>query len=172
MNCPNCKASNPDGATFCSECGFRMDGETPRHRVRRILVTLLIVLTALGVAMSTVAVWAHSVVFDTDRFVETVGPLIDDPDVQDVLATRLTDTIMTGLAIETKVSDIIENIILTKVDPDTLLIDSGLVDSLAAVDLALAVEREFGCKIPPTEIDVHLESVHTLAAFIAENARA
>ena len=31
-----------------------------------------------------------------------------------------------------------------------------------------AVEREFGCKIPPTEIDVHLESVHTLAAFIAE----
>lgn len=74
--------------------------------------------------------------------------------------------------IEAKVSDLIEGIILTKVDPDTLLIDSGLVDSLAAVDLALAVEREFGCKIPPTEIDVHLESVHTLAAFIAENARA
>ncbi|KAG1445320.1 hypothetical protein G6F57_017592 [Rhizopus arrhizus] len=74
--------------------------------------------------------------------------------------------------IETKVSDIIEGIILTKVDPDTLLIDSGLVDSLAAVALALAVAREFGCKIPPPEIDVHLESVHTLAAFIAENARA
>ena len=49
-----------------------------------------------------------------------------------------------------------------------MLIESGLVDSLAAVDVALAVEREFGCKIPPTEIDVHLESVHTLAAFIAE----
>lgn len=74
--------------------------------------------------------------------------------------------------IETKVADLIEGIILTKVDPDTLLIDSGLVDSLAAVDVALAVERQFGRKIPPTEIDVHLESVHTLATFIAERARA
>lgn len=74
--------------------------------------------------------------------------------------------------IETKVADLIEGIILTKVDPDTLLIESGLVDSLAAVDVALAVERQFGCKIPPTEIDVHLESVHSLAAFIAEHPRA
>lgn len=71
-------------------------------------------------------------------------------------------------AIEAKVAQLVESIILTQVDPDTLLIESGLVDSLAAVDVALAVEREFGCKIPPTEIDVHLESVHTLAAFIAE----
>ncbi|CAB3686408.1 MULTISPECIES: acyl carrier protein [Achromobacter] len=71
-------------------------------------------------------------------------------------------------AIEAKVAQLVEDIILTQVDPDTLLIESGLVDSLAAVDVALAVEREFGCKIPPTEIDVHLESVHTLAAFIAE----
>ncbi len=75
-------------------------------------------------------------------------------------------------AIEAKVAQIVEGIILTQVDPDTLLIESGLVDSLAAVDVALAVEREFGCKIPPTEIDVHLESVHTLAAFIAEHRRA
>lgn len=75
-------------------------------------------------------------------------------------------------AIEAKVAQLVEGIILTQVDPDTLLIESGLVDSLAAVDVALAVEREFGCKIPPTEIDVHLESVHALAAFIAEHRRA
>lgn len=75
-------------------------------------------------------------------------------------------------AVEAKVAQLVEGIILTQVDPDTLLIESGLVDSLAAVDVALAVEREFGCKIPPTEIDVHLESVHTLAAFIAEHRRA
>ena len=55
--------------------------------------------------------------------------------------------------IEAKVADLIEGIILTKVDPDTLLIESGLIDSLSAVDVALAVERQFGCKIPPTEID-------------------
>lgn len=69
--------------------------------------------------------------------------------------------------IEAKLAQLIEAIILTSVDPDTLLIESGLIDSLSAVDVALAVEREFGVKIPPTEIDVHLESVHTLAQYIA-----
>lgn len=69
--------------------------------------------------------------------------------------------------IEAKLAQVVESVILTSVEPDTLLIDSGLVDSLSAVDVALAVEREFGVKIPPSEIDVHLESVHTLAQYIA-----
>ncbi|MFJ1301433.1 acyl carrier protein [Pseudomonadota bacterium AL_CKDN230030165-1A_HGKHYDSX7] len=71
--------------------------------------------------------------------------------------------------LEQQVADIIEGVILTKVDADTLLVESGLIDSLSAVDVALAVERKFGVKIPPTEIDVHLESVQALAQFIAES---
>ena len=69
--------------------------------------------------------------------------------------------------IEAKLAELIESIILASVEPDTLLIESGLVDSLSAVDVALAVEREFGIKVPPSEIDVHLESVQTLAKYIA-----
>ena len=69
--------------------------------------------------------------------------------------------------IEAKLAELIESIILASVEPDTLLIESGLVDSLSAVDVALAVEREFGIKVPPSEIDVHLESVQTLAEYIA-----
>lgn len=71
--------------------------------------------------------------------------------------------------IETRVAQLIEEIVLTGVDADTMLIDSGLIDSLSAVDVTLAVEREFGVKIPPTEIDVHLESVRTLAQYIASS---
>ena len=67
---------------------------------------------------------------------------------------------------ETKVSTLIEGLIMTSVDTDTMLIDSGLIDSLSAVDVTLAVEREFGVKIPPSEIDVHLQSVHSLAQYI------
>ncbi len=74
--------------------------------------------------------------------------------------------------IEKKVCEIIEGIVLTQVEPDTLLIESGLVDSLSAVDVALAIEQEFGVKIPASEIDVHLESVGKLAGFIAEQQRA
>ncbi|GGC03337.1 hypothetical protein GCM10007205_10680 [Oxalicibacterium flavum] len=76
---------------------------------------------------------------------------------------------MSKQKIEARVAELIEGVVLSKVDTDTLLVESGLIDSLAAVDVALAVEREFGCKIPPTEIDVHLESISTLADFIASH---
>ncbi len=74
--------------------------------------------------------------------------------------------------IETKIAQIIGAIILTSVEPDTLLLESGLVDSLSAVDVVLAIEKEFGVKIPPSEIDLHLESVQTLAQYVAEQRKA
>ena len=73
--------------------------------------------------------------------------------------------------IESRAASLIEEIIMTPVDSETLLIDSGLVDSLSAVDVTLAVEREFGVKIPPSEIDVHLQSVQTLAQYIQARAQ-
>ena len=39
---------------------------------------------------------------------------------------------------------------------------------LSDIELS-GIEREFGVKIPPTEIDVHLESVRTLAQYIASS---
>ena len=65
--------------------------------------------------------------------------------------------------------EIVKNVIQTEVEPDDLLVESGLVDSLTAVDIVLAVQKEYGCKIPPTEIEEHLESLNALAAFVAEN---
>lgn len=73
--------------------------------------------------------------------------------------------------IESRTASLIEGIIMTPVDSETRLIDSGLVDSLSAVDVTLAVEREFGVKIPPSEIDVHLESVQTLVQYIQARAQ-
>ncbi|WP_373765091.1 phosphopantetheine-binding protein [Delftia acidovorans] len=40
------------------------------------------------------------------------------------------------------------------------------------MDVALAIEKEFGVKIPPSEIDLHLESVQTLAQYVAEQRKA
>lgn len=73
---------------------------------------------------------------------------------------------MTQQALIAKLSEIVSNVIQTTVEPDDLLIESGLVDSLTAVDIVLAVQKEFGCKIPPTEIEEHLESVNALADFV------
>lgn len=73
----------------------------------------------------------------------------------------------TEQALLTRIADIVESIILKKVTPDTPLMASGLVDSLAAVDVTLAVESEYGCSIPAPEIAEHLQSVRTLAGYVA-----
>lgn len=71
--------------------------------------------------------------------------------------------------LHTKIGAIVESIVMKKVTPDTQLIATGTVDSLAAVDITLAVEAEYGCSIPAPEIAEHLQSVRTLAGYVAAN---
>jgi len=40
---------------------------------------------------------------------------------------------------------------------------------MTAVDIVMAVKNAFGCKVPATEIDEHLESVDALATFVQNN---
>lgn len=75
----------------------------------------------------------------------------------------------TEAAIIEQLEEIIFSVIETRVAPGDLLVESGLVDSLNAVDIVLAVQKKYGCKIPPTEIEEHLESLETLADFVKNN---
>lgn len=75
-------------------------------------------------------------------------------------------------ALVAKLGEIVANFIETTVEPDDLLIESGMVNSMTAVDIVLAVQAAYGCKVPPTEIDEHLESVNALAAFVEEHQKA
>jgi len=63
---------------------------------------------------------------------------------------------------------LVESVVMRRVDLDTPLIESGLVDSVLAVEIVLHVETAFGVALPPTEIAEHLASVAALAAFIAD----
>jgi hypothetical protein len=59
-------------------------------------VVLLVVSAMLG-AVSVVAGYVRGQLLNTDRYVETVAPLVRDPAVQDAIAARLTDVIVTEL---------------------------------------------------------------------------
>jgi D-alanine--poly(phosphoribitol) ligase subunit 2 len=74
---------------------------------------------------------------------------------------------MTQSEIEDQLAEMIHAAVLKKVAPDTLLLESGLLDSVAAVDLMLAIEGRFGCTVPITEVEEHLRSLRTLAAYVA-----
>jgi len=61
---------------------------------------LLIVVAALLAPVAVVAMWAHDEISDTDRYVETITPLADDPAVQNAMVNRITQEIFTRLDVQ------------------------------------------------------------------------
>jgi hypothetical protein len=78
-----------------------------RGRRNTVAAVLVLVLACLLAPVSVVAVWAKSQVFDTDRYVETVAPLANDPAVQKMVTTRITDEIFSRVDVEGLTSDAI-----------------------------------------------------------------
>jgi hypothetical protein len=58
---------------------------------RGAVVAMLVALACVVLVAAVVGVWARRNFLDTPRFVDRVGPLIEEPAVQDALATRLTE---------------------------------------------------------------------------------
>ncbi|WP_198970613.1 acyl carrier protein [Xylophilus sp. ASV27] len=77
---------------------------------------------------------------------------------------------MTQSEVEAQLADMIQAAIFKKVEPDSLLLESGLLDSVAAVDLILAIEARFGCTVPITEVEEHLHSLRTLSTYVAAHS--
>jgi hypothetical protein len=67
----------------------------PRARWRTLTATVLITLGCLLAPLAVVAVWASDEVSDTDRYVQTVAPLADDPAVQKAVTDRVTQEVFT-----------------------------------------------------------------------------
>ena len=81
-----------------------------RRRIRKLLVVVLVVLTSLSTLASTVGVWVHRTVFDTDRFVTLMEPLASDPQVTSELGTYLTNQIFVAVDVQGKVEGALEAI--------------------------------------------------------------
>jgi hypothetical protein len=80
----------------------RVDGADPVRRARvggrrtwprTVVGFVLIGLAALLAPLAVVAVWARGQVSDTDRYVQTVAPLADDPAVQEAVTTNITTVV-------------------------------------------------------------------------------
>ncbi|WP_157740884.1 hypothetical protein [Jiangella sp. DSM 45060] len=67
---------------------------TPGGRWRAWLAPVLILIGCVLAIPATAAVWVDSVVTDTDRYVETVGPLARDPDIERAVTNRVTNRLM------------------------------------------------------------------------------
>lgn len=69
-------------------------------RGRAFAAGLCLVLAALLTTPAAIAYWGQRTLNDAERYVETVGPLVQSPEVQDALATRVTDVITDQVDVE------------------------------------------------------------------------
>ncbi|MEE1802100.1 hypothetical protein PUR57_25980 [Streptomyces sp. JV176] len=81
-------------------------GPPRHHRLRSLSSALLILFAALLSLLSVVAVWANSIVRDTDRYVATVGPLAGDPAVQKAVTNRVTAVVLAQINVDALVKEV------------------------------------------------------------------
>jgi hypothetical protein len=80
----------------------------PRHRVRQWTAVVLIAIGALLAPLGLVASWAERTLTDTDRYLETVAPLADDPQVQQAIINRTVTTVMSNIDVSAVTSELQE----------------------------------------------------------------
>jgi hypothetical protein len=77
--------------------------EVPRWR--RIVSAVLLVVGIILVPVSASAIWVRNTLLDTDQYVDTIGPLASNPDIQQGLADRVTTALFADDRVETRIAD-------------------------------------------------------------------
>jgi hypothetical protein len=68
---------------------------------------VLIVVGVILVPIAGLAVWLHNTLLDTDQYVDTIGPLASDPDVQQAMANRVTNVVVEQTDLEDRVAGVL-----------------------------------------------------------------
>ena len=80
-------------------------------RGRGVAAVVCVVLAALLTTPAAVAFWGQRTLNDTQRYVDTVGPLVDSPEVQDAIATKVTDAIQQQVDVEAILNQVFAGVI-------------------------------------------------------------
>ena len=80
-------------------------------RGRAVGAVLCLVLAGLLTTPAAVAYWGQRTLNDTQRYVDTVQPLVNSPEVQDVIATTVTDAIQGQVDVETILNNVFAGVI-------------------------------------------------------------
>jgi hypothetical protein len=98
------------------------DTSAKRWGARSIAALLIFILAAILTVPALVGHWGYRTVIDSQRYIATVGPLIDKPEVQQALATAVTDQVVAKVDTENQVGTLLGN----------LFPSAGFTDQLAA----------------------------------------
>jgi len=79
-------------------------GAPRHHRIRSITTWVLIVLTGIVVPLVVTGTWALRTVTNTDNYVATLAPLVENPAVQDAMTATVVDSLFAAVHIQDKVA--------------------------------------------------------------------
>jgi len=99
-------------------------------RRRSVLAGISLVLACLTILVATVAVWAHQVAFNTDRFTALAANALDQPEVIDPLAARISTQVVTALDVQTRLANVLPDRVTALAGPVTLALQDGLTRRL------------------------------------------
>ena len=83
-------------------------------RGRTLAVAVCLTLAALLTVPASFAYWGQRTINDGQRYVETVGPLVDSPEVQAAITTRVTDAIESQVDVEALLNQIFADVIKSR----------------------------------------------------------
>jgi hypothetical protein len=78
-----------------------------RLRARWIATAVVLSCAAVATVTSVVAWYGQDALLDGDRWIEAVGPLLDDPQVRDMVATEITDTVIEAADLERRLEQLL-----------------------------------------------------------------
>jgi hypothetical protein len=90
--------------------GTTTELEPGRLRQRQWIAGLLVVVSSISILVSVIAVWAHNTIFDTDSFMETIEPVVQDPAVNAALSDYITEEVTGALALEERLQEPLANL--------------------------------------------------------------
>ena len=103
-----------------------------RGRRRSVLAGISLVLACLAILVATVAVWSHQVAFNTERFTSLASSALDDPEVIDPLAARISSQVVTALDVQSRLEGVLPDRVTAIAGPVTLALQDGLTRRLEA----------------------------------------
>jgi hypothetical protein len=102
-----------------------------KGRMRKVLVGLLVFLTALSVVLGGVTWWVHRTVFDTDKWLSIVGPLPQEPGVSDALAASIVKNVSETVNLQARVTEALPDQLAPLVGPVFDRVRTGIESRLS-----------------------------------------
>lgn len=81
-----------------------------RWGARSIAALVIFLVAALLTPIALVGHWGHRTVVDSERYIETVGPLISNPEVQEGISTTITEALVAKVNTESTVDELLNNL--------------------------------------------------------------